>query len=76
MRLEYLILCKYNIILFIRLYHIDVPILLEERSGKIQPLVLNSLKYSEGTYIADIIVPVIQATLKDLPIGKSAYVST
>ncbi|POG67953.1 hypothetical protein GLOIN_2v1800021 [Rhizophagus irregularis DAOM 181602=DAOM 197198] len=31
---------------------------------------------SEGTYVADIIVPVIRATLKDLPIGKSAYIST
>ncbi|CAG8635826.1 8552_t:CDS:2, partial [Paraglomus occultum] len=31
---------------------------------------------SEGTYVADIIVPIIRATLKDLPIGKSAYVST
>ncbi|CAH1767586.1 9953_t:CDS:2, partial [Entrophospora sp. SA101] len=31
---------------------------------------------SEGTYIADIIVPVIRATLKNLPIGKSAYIST
>ncbi|CAH1769155.1 12349_t:CDS:2, partial [Entrophospora sp. SA101] len=31
---------------------------------------------SEGTYIADVIIPVIRATLKDLPIGKSAYIST
>ncbi|CAG8741103.1 4115_t:CDS:2, partial [Funneliformis mosseae] len=31
---------------------------------------------SEGTYVTDIIVPVIRATLKDLPIGKSAYIST
>ncbi|CAG8446556.1 10837_t:CDS:10 [Acaulospora colombiana] len=31
---------------------------------------------SEGTYVTDIIVPIIRATLKDLPIGKSAYIST
>ncbi|CAH1769742.1 11764_t:CDS:1, partial [Entrophospora sp. SA101] len=31
---------------------------------------------SEGTYVTDIIVPVIRTTLKGLPVGKSAFVST
>ena len=31
---------------------------------------------SEGTYMTDVIVPMIRASLKDLPIGKSGYIST
>ncbi|CAG8848445.1 11499_t:CDS:2, partial [Gigaspora margarita] len=31
---------------------------------------------SEGTYMTDVIVPLIRASLKDLPIGKSGYIST
>jgi hypothetical protein len=31
---------------------------------------------SEGTYMTNMIVPMIRASLKDLPIGKSGYIST
>ncbi|CAG8632032.1 2634_t:CDS:2, partial [Paraglomus occultum] len=31
---------------------------------------------SEGTYMTDVIVPMIRASLKGLPIGKSGYIST
>ncbi|CAJ0824793.1 6080_t:CDS:2, partial [Entrophospora sp. SA101] len=31
---------------------------------------------NEGTYVTNIIVPTIRAVLKDLPFGKSSYVST
>lgn len=31
---------------------------------------------NEGTYVTNIIVPIIHAVLKDLPFGKSSYVST
>uniref|UniRef100_U9SXQ1 Uncharacterized protein n=1 Tax=Rhizophagus irregularis (strain DAOM 181602 / DAOM 197198 / MUCL 43194) TaxID=747089 RepID=U9SXQ1_RHIID len=31
---------------------------------------------SEGTYMTNVIVPMIRASLKDLPIGKSGYIST
>ncbi|KAF0421755.1 hypothetical protein F8M41_006718 [Gigaspora margarita] len=31
---------------------------------------------SEGIYMTDVIVPLIRALLKDLPIGKSGYIST
>src|ERR1044071_1777772 len=31
---------------------------------------------SEGTYMINVIVPMIRASLKDLPIGKSGYIST
>ncbi|RIB25839.1 hypothetical protein C2G38_403387 [Gigaspora rosea] len=31
---------------------------------------------SEGTYVTDVIVPIIRAALKDLPIKKSIFVST
>ncbi|CAI2184449.1 1080_t:CDS:1, partial [Funneliformis geosporum] len=31
---------------------------------------------NKGTYVTNVIVPAIQATLKDLPLGRSSYVST
>jgi hypothetical protein len=63
----------------------------EERLTSITLGILNSLNDSwnnsafssefaksqnEGTYVTNVIVPAIRATLKDLPIGKSSYVST
>ena len=30
---------------------------------------------NEGTYVTNVIVPAIQATLKGLPLGRSSYVS-
>ncbi|CAB5373346.1 unnamed protein product [Rhizophagus irregularis] len=36
----------------------------------------NAKSQSEGTYITDVIVPVIRSALKKLPIGKSAFIST
>src|SRR5215216_3799801 len=31
---------------------------------------------NKGTYVTNVIVPAIQATLKGLPLGRSSYVST
>jgi hypothetical protein len=31
---------------------------------------------NEGTYVTNVIVPAIQATLEGLPLGRSSYVST
>ncbi len=31
---------------------------------------------NEGTYMTNVIVPAIRATLKGLPLGRSSYVST
>ncbi|RGB24213.1 hypothetical protein C1646_773404 [Rhizophagus diaphanus] len=35
----------------------------------------NAKSQSEGTYITDVIIPVIRSALKKLPIGKSAFIS-
>ena len=32
--------------------------------------------FSEGTYVTNIIVPAIRATLRDLPFEKSSFIST